>query len=211
MMYDRPPIDSQRTAIVVVDMVNWMFTWRSESPVGSNPGYEHHIKSVVIPNNLRLIEAGRKTGAKIIFLRVGASSTDFRDAVPGFRRLFETADAYEGSEAFQLIDDLTVEDDDLVVNKVGSGGFTSSALDLHLRRFGIEHVIYTGVASNACVLLTAMAGFDLGYHGYIVTDATAAKTPEMHEVALTVTADFFALGVTTQAMIELLTDISDKN
>ncbi len=205
MMYERPPLEPDRTAVVVVDMINWMFRWRSNStPVTTNPGYERRIEETVIPNHLRLIDGCRKAGGKVVYLRAGASAPDFRDAVAGMRELMRAAEAYEGSHGAALIDELSVEPGDIDLLKLGSGGFTSSALDTHLRHLGVRHVIYTGVATNACVLLTAMAGFDLGYHGYIVTDATAAKTPDAHAGALAVTGDHYALGVTTARMLDML-------
>jgi nicotinamidase-related amidase len=41
---------------------------------------------------------------------------------------------------------------------------------------GITTLVLGGVVTNACVFLTAGAGFDLGYRQYVLSDGTAAFT-----------------------------------
>jgi nicotinamidase-related amidase len=128
---------------------------------------------------------------------------DFSDAVPAFRTAFETFGALDGTPACEVIPEL-LSDGDLTLLKTGSGGFNSSALDIHLRNMGIKQVIYTGVVTNGCVMLAAAQGFDLGYLGYLVTDATATFSQELQDQAEDVIGFYFAKSVTTDAMIALL-------
>lgn len=69
---------------------------------------------------------------------------------------------------------------------------------------GITHVLYTGVVTNACVMLTASAGFDLGYYGYLVGDATAAFSPELQQQAENLIGYFIAPVTTTAEALELI-------
>lgn len=62
---------------------------------------------------------------------------------------------------------------DLSLLKTGSSGFGTSDLHSRLAEIGIEHVLRTGAATNGCVLTTFVDAIDLGYHGYLVSDATA--------------------------------------
>jgi biuret amidohydrolase len=79
--------------------------------------------------------------------------------------------AVDGSWACEVIDALRLQPGDITLIKTGSGCFLTSNLDNHQRNMRISHVLYTGVITNGCVLLTLAAGFDLGYHGYLVGDA----------------------------------------
>jgi nicotinamidase-related amidase len=46
------------------------------------------------------------------------------------------------------------------------------------------HVVLCGVSTDCCVLATALGAVDAGAHVQVVTDACAAKSPEVHESAL---------------------------
>ena len=91
--------------------------------------------------------------------------------------------AQDGKWACDVIDEIKPVDGDLSLIKTGSSCFGTSALDSHLRNIGIEHVLYTGVLTNACVMLTVAAGFDLRYRNYLVTDATATFTQHLQDQA----------------------------
>jgi nicotinamidase-related amidase len=196
--------ESARAALVVVDMINWMFNWRGPSPMPATDYFRERTESLVVPNHLRLVQACRRSGAKVVFLRGAAAAGDYSDIVPEWRTRLREADARDGTHAAALIDELVPEPEDLVLLKAGSGGFTSSGLDHHLRHMGIEHVLYTGVITNQCVLLTAGAGFDLGYHGYLVEDATATHSTEVQAAATAFIGLNYARAVTTEAAIQAL-------
>jgi len=136
------------------------------------------LQTTTIPANQRLLSAARQVGAKVIFLRVGAYSCDYEDLTPSFRGIsaWEPRADLWGA---QVVDQLDVVAGDISLIKTGSGGFYTSALDSHLRNMRIEHVIYTGVITNGCVMLTAAGGMDRGYAGYLAKDATATVTPTL--------------------------------
>ena len=80
----------------------------------------------------------------------------------------------DGTWETEVLTELGKDPRDLSVVKTGSGAFTGSGLDLLLRRFSISTVLYAYVVTNACVMLTVAAGFDLGYRQYLITDCTGA-------------------------------------
>jgi nicotinamidase-related amidase len=49
-------------------------------------------------------------------------------------------------------------------------------------------VVLCGVSTDCCVLMTALAAVDDGAHVRVVTDACAAKSPEIHERAIALMA-----------------------
>lgn len=200
----RPPLDPTHTALVVVDMVNWNVP-REAGAGGMAPGYiVERFADVVIPNLQRLVETCRDAGVRVVFLRIGCSRPDYSDALPVLRTAFAEYGAVDGSQACEVIPELSPQEGDLSLLKTGSGGFTSSALDSHLRNMGIKQVIYTGVATNGCVMVSALAGFDLGYYGYLVSDATAALTQEFQQQAESLIGAVYARLVTTEEMLSVI-------
>jgi nicotinamidase-related amidase len=203
-VWERPPIDPAATAVVVVDMVNWQIP-RVPNSSGLGPAYYvDRLAGTVIPNHVRLLDGCRAAGLPVIFLRVGCYQPDYSDAIAPFRVAIEEYDARDGTEACAVIAELAPKEGDLTLLKTGSGGFTTSGLDSHLRNMGIKHVIYTGVVTNGCVLLTLAAGFDLGYFGYLVSDATATFTPELQDQAENIIGQYLAEVRTTDDMLAAL-------
>jgi nicotinamidase-related amidase len=103
-----------------------------------------------------------------------------------------------------VIPELAPEPGDVTLAKRGSGGYTTSDLDSCLRGLGVDTVLYTGVATNVCVLLTASAGFDLDYKGYLVTDATATFSDELQDAAELVMSSMTTTLTTTDDAITAL-------
>jgi nicotinamidase-related amidase len=140
----------------------------------------------------------------VAYLRVGAYRADYSDLTPAFQEAFRSWGARKGTWACEVIEPLRPEPGDIDLIKTGSGGFNSSALDIHLRNAGIRNVLYTGVITNGCVLLTAAQGFDLGYKGYLVTDATATTSQRIQDAAEETMALYVAKPVSTDEVLAML-------
>jgi nicotinamidase-related amidase len=207
---ERPPLEPQHTAVVVVDMVNHQVT-RGEGCLGNleasgvSVGYiDERVRNTVIPAHQRLLEATRTAGGRVVYLRVGASSSDYADGLPVLQPGFRSWGAHDGSPACEVIADLAPQPGDVSLMKSGSGGFTTSALDSCLRNMGIRHVIYSGVVTNGCVLLTLAAGYDLGYHGYLASDATATFSPRLQAITEELVSGYMAEVLETEHLVGLL-------
>lgn len=207
IILERPPLESTRTALVVIDMVNWQASPRGgflsglrES--GVDTGYiERRCGSTVVPNIQRLLAAARASGATTIYTRLGCRRPDFTDTVPALRAQFRRNGALDGNRACEVIDELTPEDGDISLLKTGSGAFATCDLEPVLRESGIEHVVYTGVVTNACVLLSVGSGFDLGYYGYLVSDATATFSQQTQDATEEIVSGYMAEVVTTDDVL----------
>ena len=77
-----------------------------------------------------------------------------------------------------------------MLTKVSSGAWAGTNIDNILRFRGVEHVIATGVATNGCVLTTALGGWDKGFFFTIVEDATATTGQRVHDQAIEVMRDY---------------------
>ena len=202
--YDRPDFDPRHAAVVIVDMINWQLPPGPIPGTLATPYYVDRLRDQVIPACRRLTDAARAVEVPVVYLRVGCFRTDYSDALPAFREHFRQAQAHEGSEAMDVLPGLEVHPGDLSLIKTGSSGFLTSNLQQHLQHMGTEHLLYAGVLTNACVTLTAASGFDLGYHGYVVTDATATASPAVQAATEQQLGGFVAELVTTDQAVSLL-------
>jgi len=205
-----PPLDPKETAVVVVDMINWQVT-RGKGMLGpmEKEGIPvdyivERVNKTVVPNLQHLFAVCRETGAKIVYLRAGCFQPDFSDSIGPFREIMRETGAVEGSWACEVIDPLRPEPGDVSLLKTGSGGFGTSNLDIHLRNMGIKNVLYTGVIANGCVLLSLAAGFDLGYHGYLVSDTTATFSQRWQDLTEEIVSVYMAKVVTTAQIVDEL-------
>jgi nicotinamidase-related amidase len=189
-------------------MINWQVSvdsgmLRRMKSVGIDVSYVvERCQSTVVPNIDRLIRLCRRTGVQVVFTRVGCSRADFSDAMPHFREQFREADARDGQWACEVIEALRPEPGELSLIKTGSSAFVTSSLGTHLRNAGIEHVIYTGAVTNGCVLLTLASGFDLGYYGYMISDATATFSERVQTGTEEMVSAFMAPVLTTAEISE---------
>jgi nicotinamidase-related amidase len=159
-----PSLRGSNAAVVVVDMVNWQVTpdkgmLGSMVANGVDISYmTDRVRSLVVPNRARLIKGVRAAGGRIVCLRVGAYQHDYSDGTPHLQASLRAATAHDGARACDVVEELRPEPGDISLIKTGSGGFTTSNLDNHLRNMGVRHVLYTGVATSGCVMLTLAGG-----------------------------------------------------
>jgi nicotinamidase-related amidase len=185
-------IDPLKTALVVIDMQNWdahpdfgLAAMCQREGVECE-GYWDRVEQLVVPNHVRLLEAFRSAGAKVVFTVPGSYFPDFADANPNCREMWRQADAVVGDVACEIRPELKPERGEAVIVKGSSGAWSSSGIDHLLRNAGVAKLFFTGVVSNGCVMLSALGAWDHGYDVHVVEDATASFTQVHHEVALEV-------------------------
>jgi ureidoacrylate peracid hydrolase len=183
-------IDLSRTAIVVVDMQNAYASKGGMLDIGT--GIDEARIRPVIEANKRLLAAARAAGVKVIYLQFGYKP-DLSDAggpqSPNIRKqmLFklikerpEVRDKLiiEGTWGFQIVDDLKPETGDLVVRKPRYSGFAGTNLESLLHGLDIQHLIFTGVATNVCVESTAREAYFREFWPILVEDAIDHTGPD---------------------------------
>lgn len=215
-----PPfvLDAGRTALIVVDMQNTTAArgygverlfQREHGPYGAY--YFERIERVVIPNVARLLDAFRQTGGRVLHLTVGSFLPDGSDFEPLRRahddrlhregRTERRVLASMGTDDHAIIPPLAPRSDEIVLNKVTRSAFSSTGIDQILRNLGVEGLVMAGVATNACVGMTASDAADRGYKVIVVEDATAAPSPILHEAALLNFAYLFGQVKTTDEVL----------
>ncbi len=93
-----------------------------------------------------------------------------------------------------------------------NSGFIGTDLERQLRQAGIETLVIVGLTTNHCVSTTTRMAGNLGFHTYLVEDATATfarngmdgrlrPASEVHSAALGDLADEFATIVSTSTVL----------
>lgn len=90
-----------------------------------------------------------------------------------------------------------------VLVKNTASGFNSSNLGQVLRNWGVETLVFTGVATNFCVECTLRDASDLGFDCILIEDACAAVNASTHELGVESVRPF-AQVVTTDEFIAIL-------
>lgn len=204
-------LEPRRTAVVLVDLIAWQVSRdgysdraaRAAGRVADADHKLHRVETVVVPTLVRVLTAARSAGATVVHARLASRAADCSDIVPALRAYVAAAGAHERAPAARPLPALHHESD-LDITKSGSGAFGSSDLDLVLRRRSIRTLLLAGVATDKCVLLTAAAGFDLGYEQFLLTDGTAAYNDDDQRAAERLMAGYLARPVTGAESVEAL-------
>jgi len=88
------------------------------------------------------------------------------------------------------------------ITKNTSCVFTTTNLELFLKNMGIEQLFVVGVVTNICMEGSAMAASELGFDEFIIEDACAAWSPEIHKNTLVSFEMMFGSVITTDEVIE---------
>lgn len=185
-------IDPTTTALGVIDLTNFDSHPRHGfSRVLAEEGldlsyYWDRVESLAVPNSVRLVEAFREAGGRVVFTRVGGQFGDYADSLVHLRNLHRRAETLRGTEEFDMREEFVPRLGEAIVDKPGSSAFTTGNLDVLLRNAGVQTIVFCGVVTNACVLLSALTAWDLGYAVRIVDDACASDSQEMHDAGLSV-------------------------
>jgi nicotinamidase-related amidase len=215
-------LDPATTALLIVDMQR--FCADLDYGVGEHIGgrateagryYFDRLADTVIPNNQALLALFRAHNMPVVFLTIGPESLECAESTPlmawkwGERRKLSPRGStfIKGTDAHDIIDELRPLADEIVLNKTTGGAFNSTALHQILRNMGIQHVVITGVATNACVESTARGAADLGFWSILVDDACATFDPAMHESTLQNFRTIFGKVKTTR---EVLDDLAER-
>jgi nicotinamidase-related amidase len=70
------PIAAGRTALIVIDVQNWVF---EEQARVANAYFQHRLHDLVLPNLERLIGTARETGAEVMYTVIENLTRDGRD------------------------------------------------------------------------------------------------------------------------------------
>jgi ureidoacrylate peracid hydrolase len=185
-------VDPALAAVLVIDMQNDFC--HTDGAAGKNGSNLAMVQSMA-PTLARFIDAARVAGTPVIFVRTFHGPDSDSEAWLERRRQrsnTEFVNCVEGTWGADWYGVAPVAGEDVVIKHRWSA-FVRSELEELLQRRGIKSLILTGTATNGCVEATARDGFMLDFYSVLVSDCTAAASPERHWAAL---EGMRAVGVT---------------
>jgi nicotinamidase-related amidase len=179
-------VNPNRTALIVVDMQNDFVKEGGTLVVPDAEG--------TIPRINSLLSLARDSGMKVVFTQDTHTEGDPEwDIWPEHVR--------EGSWGWQIVDELSPREDELVIRKVRYDAFYGTHLDHFLRLWGVDTLVLCGTVANICVHYTAASGALRWYDVIVPKDATSALDPFDLESSLRQTAFLFNGTITTAGAI----------
>ena len=168
----------QQSALIVVDMQN---AYASQGGYLDLAGFDVSATRPVIDNINTAVAAARAAGMLIIWFQNGWDDQYVEAGGPGSPNYHKSK--AKGGWDYQLVDELTPQEGDIVLPKPRYSGFFNTPLDSILRSRGIRHLVFTGIATNVCVESTLRDGFFLEYFGIVLEDATHQAGPAFAQQA----------------------------
>ncbi|HBV5425382.1 TPA: pyrimidine utilization protein B [Klebsiella pneumoniae] len=184
----------QQSALIVVDMQN---AYASQGGYLDLAGFDVSATRPVIDNINTAVAAARAADMLIIWFQNGWDDQYVEAGGPGSPN-YHKSNALKtmrqrpelqgkllakGGWDYQLVDELTPQEGDIVLPKPRYSGFFNTPLDSILRSRGIRHLVFTGIATNVCVESTLRDGFFLEYFGIVLEDATHQAGPAFAQQA----------------------------
>ncbi len=176
--------DPQKSALIVIDMQNGFLRAgascdRIGLPVAA-------LQPAIEPCR-ELVDLARGCGVPVIFTRYIYRS-DYRDGgllVEELMPALKTERALAaGSVDAELIDELTPQDEDFVLDKNRPSAFYATPLETWLNGLGVKNLVVCGVTTNCCVETTVRDASQRDYRTFVVRDAVAEYDENRHAVAL---------------------------
>jgi len=209
-------IDLQSSALVIVDMQN---AFAAKGGVFDLAGVDISKTAEVIGVIRRILDGARKAGIAVVYLQMGYK-VDLSDSggpdSPNWYKEFalilmrkrpelKGKILTEGTEDFEIVDELRPHPEDIVVKKSRYSGFAGTELDSLLRSRQIRSLFFAGMATNVCVESTLRDAFVRDYWPILITDATLQAGPVvLQQATIQNVENHFGWTLNSQELIRAL-------
>jgi len=194
-----------RAALVTVDVQNDFchqdgFLGKLGTPMG--------LIQAMVPRLARLLDAARERGVPVIpvishhdeeYASPVVTEQKLRHGLPmekDGRPMKDAAYCLKGTWGAELYG-IDARPGEEIIIKHRYSGFKGTNLDLILRSAGLQTVILTGVATNACVESTGRDVYMHDYYLVFVSDGAATTTAAAHQATLANIDQFFGQVATS--------------
>ncbi len=162
---------SEKPALLIIDMVKDNFEEHKHLPI------TQFARQTIEPLN-KLIGIFRKEGWPVIFSTDAFHEEDF--IFKGKMKPHSLA----GTKGAEVIDELDRRPEDLWLPKPKFSAFFNTDLSQWLKERNITLCAVGGIATNFCVLMTAMDAICYDFKAVLLEDCSATWSAELHEQVL---------------------------
>ena len=186
------PLIKDQSAILFVDTQNAAahrdgldFKHLSDDEFQEKHGYYFdRLKNTAIPNWQKLQKAFRDKNMEVMYTTVQSLTLDCRERSLDYKISGPEYIIPKGSWDGKVIDEITPDDNEIVLPKGSSSVFMSTNIDYLLRCLNIKQLVIVGLVTDQCVDSAIRDACDLGYLVTQVTDACATHTQERHDASI---------------------------
>jgi nicotinamidase-related amidase len=173
-----------KAALLIIDMQN-------DFVLEGAPLQVQNAEKIIGPVK-RALEAFRKHDLPVFHV-VRVHRKDGSDVEIFRREIFnKTPFAVEGTPGAKVIADLEPQNREYVIEKIRMSAFMQTELDLMLRSLAVDTIFVCGIQTPNCIRTTVFDAFALNYRTYLIEDAVAAQSDEIHRANC---RDMAAIGV----------------
>ena len=161
----------EKAALIIIDMVKDYFAEDKGYPITP-------LAREIIPSINKAIEQFREKDFPVIFSTDAFHEDDF---------IFTSRmhpHAIAGSEGAEVVGDLDMQKEDLWLPKPRFSAFFGTGLEKILKEQQVTLLAVAGIATNFCVLTTAMDALCHDFKAVILEDCSTAFSREIHEQTL---------------------------
>ena len=158
-------------ALLVIDML--------EDFVRAGAPLEVPETRKILPAVRRRIARARKAGERVVYV-----CDSHRRHDPEFTRMGWPPHAVAGTPGAAVVEAISPEPGDVVVDKKTYSGFHRTSLQSVLRRYGVREISLSGCVTNICILYTAADAAMRGYDVTVDETLVAGLDPKTHAFAL---------------------------
>lgn len=178
------PYEAGRTALLLVDMQRiWAEPMLDPNhPMPADCHFMRRVNDIVIPNQVRMLEAFRKAGENVLHTIIESLTEDGRDR--SLDHKLSNIHVPKGAPEGAIVAPLAPARNEIVLPKSSSGVFNSTNIDYLLRNLHTRYLVIAGIVTDQCVDMAVRDAADRGYLVTVVSDACATYTQERHEAAL---------------------------
>jgi nicotinamidase-related amidase len=167
-------LDAKRTALILIDV--------QKGTLGFN--LSPYSPAEIVATSTRLAAQSRKAGALLVYVRV-AFAADYADRPQGMTDTpMILPPGGMPADWSEYAPEVAAVAPDLWITKRHWSAFHGTELDLQLRRRGITHAIFGGIATNFGVESSARDAWQNNYTAIIAEDACSSVGPDLHQFAI---------------------------
>jgi nicotinamidase-related amidase len=161
----------EKPALLIIDMVKDNFDETRNLPVTP------HAKAMIQPLNT-LIRAFRQKGYPVVFSTDAFTPSDF------FFTGRMKPHSLKGSQGAEIFEELDRHPDDYWQQKPSMSAFFKTGLEDWLRRRGVTMCALAGIATQFCVLATALDAVCHDFKVALLSDCTATGSSEIQNAII---------------------------